>query len=161
MEAEARRHRQQPIPGNRSSELSCRRRSPFLSLSLFLVFPTRRRFLPFSSFFLSPSFGLNNCDGPRVDINLRAIICLFSLLFPSSFFLSSPLLRKSNPSTSLIGLFETGISVQGGKRICAFIDSRGRIKSCKRRGQDGDPFPGDKGLISSWFKPVCGAESER
>lgn len=116
MEAEARRHRQQPIPGNRSSELSCRRRSP-LSLSLFLVFPTRRRFLPFSSSFLSPSFGLNNCDGPRVDINLRAIICLFSLPFPSSFFLSSPLLRKSNPSTSLIGLFETGISVRGEKEF--------------------------------------------
>lgn len=48
--------------------------SPFL----FLVFPTRPALPSVSSFFLSPSFGLNNCDGPRVDINLRAIICLFS-----------------------------------------------------------------------------------
>lgn len=88
-------HRQQPIPrkSQQRAELSHRFRAtvslsllPFplfplslcLSVFLFLVFPTRPPLPSVSSFFLSPSFGLNNCDGPRVDINLRAIICLFS-----------------------------------------------------------------------------------
>lgn len=88
IEAEARRHRQQPIAGNRSSELSCRRRDPSLSLPLCPSFLLCSSPLPsVSSFFLSPSFGLNNCDGPRVDINLRPIICLFpSALYLFSFF---------------------------------------------------------------------------